>query len=47
MANATDFFDNLGKTISRTADMVAKKTDEFISVQKAAGAQECTGGQTG
>ena len=33
------FFDNLGKAISRTADMVAKKTDEFISVQKAAGAQ--------
>ena len=33
-ANATEFFDNLGKAISKTADMVVKKTDEFISIQK-------------
>ena len=37
MANATEFFDNLGKAISKTADIVAKKTDEFISVQKLRG----------
>ena len=40
MANATEFFDNLGKAISKTADIVAKKTDEFISVQKLRGRKD-------
>ncbi|MDO4616787.1 MAG: zinc ribbon domain-containing protein [Lachnospiraceae bacterium] len=34
MANTSEFFENLGKTFSRTADKVVKKTDEFINVQK-------------
>ena len=34
MANASEFFGNLGKSISKTADIVAKKTDEFISIQR-------------
>ena len=34
MANASEFFESLGKSISRTADKVVKKTDEFISIQR-------------
>lgn len=34
MANANEFFSTLGKTISRTANMVGRKTDEFVTVQK-------------
>lgn len=34
MASANDFFENLSKTFTKTADKVAKRTDEFISVQK-------------
>ena len=34
MANANDFFSALGKTISRAANTVGKKTDEFVTVQK-------------
>ena len=37
MANASEFFGNLGKTISKTADKVAKKTDEFITIQRIRG----------
>ncbi len=40
MANTTntpDFFENLGKSLSRTADKVAKKTDEFLTIQKLKG----------
>ncbi|RHV88501.1 zinc ribbon domain-containing protein [Lachnospiraceae bacterium OF09-33XD] len=37
MANASGFFGNLGKSISKTADKVAKKTDEFISIQRIRG----------
>lgn len=37
MANATEFIDSLGKAITKTADIVVKKTDEFISVQKLRG----------
>ena len=37
MANASEFFGNLGKSISKTADIVAKKTDEFISIQRIRG----------
>lgn len=35
--NTTDFFENLGKSLSRTADKVAKKTDEFLTIQKLKG----------
>lgn len=34
MASTNDFFENLSKTFTKTADKVAKRTDEFISVQK-------------
>ena len=34
MANALEFFESLGKSISRTADRVVKKTDEFVAIQK-------------
>ena len=34
MANASEFFESLGKSISRTADRVVKKTDEFVAIQK-------------
>ncbi len=34
MAGANEIFENLGKTFTRTADMVVKKTDEFLAVQK-------------
>ena len=34
MANGSEFFESLGKSISRTADKVVKKTDEFISIQR-------------
>lgn len=34
MANASDIFESLSRTFTETADKVAKKTDEFISVQK-------------
>lgn len=34
MANASEIFENLSRTFTKTADKVAKKTDEFISVQK-------------
>lgn len=34
MANASEIFENLSRTFSKTADRMAKKTDEFISVQK-------------
>lgn len=34
MANANEFFSTLGKTLSRTANMVGRKTDEFVTVQK-------------
>lgn len=31
---ATDFLEELGKTIIKTADKVSKKTDDFLEVQK-------------
>lgn len=34
MADASEIFENLSRSLTRTADKVAKKTDEFISVQK-------------
>ena len=34
MANAAEFFETVGKSLSRTADKVAKKADEFIAIQK-------------
>lgn len=30
----TEFFENLGKTLSETAKSVGEKTDEFITIQK-------------
>ena len=36
-ANATDFFETIGKSLSKTADKVAKKTDEFLTIQKLKG----------
>lgn len=34
MANASEFFESLSRSFTKTADKVAKRTDEFISVQK-------------
>ena len=34
MGNANEFFSTLGKTLSRAANTVGKKTDEFVTVQK-------------
>lgn len=34
MANANEFLENLGKTLSETAKSVGEKTDEFIAIQK-------------
>ncbi len=34
MANTSDFFENLSRTFSKTADKVVKKTDEIVKVQK-------------
>ncbi len=34
MANANEFFSSLGKTISKAASTVGKKTDEFVTIQK-------------
>lgn len=31
---ATDFLEELGKTIIKTADKVSKRTDDFLEVQK-------------
>ena len=34
MANANDFFGAVGNTISRAANKLGKKTDQFVTVQK-------------
>ena len=45
MSSASEVFNSIGRNISSTADKVAKKTDQFISVQKVKSRQSRLEGQ--